>query len=223
MDPTSQGDKMAQPAGLPPDQPQSHCLRNCLIGGCLLVVVLGVGFFALTAMFVSKIKNSFTDDPARVTAIGQEVAPGATAPSGYTQKAIDISWFSFKAKGVILAKGDPDKDGTVIAYGALASRGDRNQVREAFEKAVEGAGQKGAGGPQTVEKEEEIDMDVAGEKVKATHIVSTDSGGRKLAKYVLILDQWNNGFGWLGIGAMGGEDKFDMDGFKAFLASLKKK
>ena len=225
--PPSAQPAFAQPA--PPPQPQSHCLRNCLIVGCVLVVLVVGGVFVAGAMLASKIKNSFTQDPQKIASIGASVAPGATTPTGYSEKfGVDMSWFGFKAKGAFLAKGDPNSGGTVIGYGAMQA--DKNnvnkeKVKEGFQQALQNAGnQNQQGKRQQVEKSEEIELDVAGQPTKAVHMIMVDEDTKKRSSmYVIVLDDWNNEFGWLGVGAVGPEDSFDMDGFKAFLGSLKKK
>lgn len=216
--PVSPGNAQPAPA------PQSHCFRNCLIAGCVIVLLMGVGFFAVSAMFVNKLKSSFTDKPEKIAEVGQSVAPGATTPAGYEPKfGVNLSWFGFEAKGVFLMKGgDPNQGGTVIGYGAMKGKGDKDQVRDAFQKGLQNAGK--GGGEQTVEKEETVELDVGGEPKKVMHMITVDQqSGRKQEMYLLILDDWGNEFGWLGIGAVGPEGKFDLDGFKAFLGSLKKK
>src|SRR5271169_4849996 len=97
----------AQPAGAPPGPPQSHCFRNCLIVGCVVLVLFGIGFFVLVSMFVSNIQKSITTDPALMAADGQSMAPEASIPAGYEgYKGIDINFFGFfKAKGELLKKG----------------------------------------------------------------------------------------------------------------------
>jgi hypothetical protein len=214
------GAPMGQPVAGPP---QSHCLRNCLIGGCVLVVLIGIGFFAATAMVVSKIKSSFTDDPAQVAAIGQSVAPGATTPPGYAAKGVDIDWFGVKAKGVFLTKGVSNAGDSIIGYGALAGKKmNKDDVRATFERALEQQGHSKSGSQQ-VEKQEEVEFDVGGQPTKVLHTISTDQSGKRLTQYVVVLDDWNNEFGYLGVVGMGLEDKFDLDGFKSVLAGLKRK
>jgi hypothetical protein len=174
-----------------------------------------------------KMMGAFTKDPAAITAISQNVAGSATVPAGYTQVAgVDFGVFSFKAKGVILQKGgDPKAGGTVIAYGALTAKPqEKAALRDSLEKAMQGATGGGQAQQQRqVVSQEEVDMQVGSETQKVLHIISTDQqGGNKQSQYFVFLDGWNNEFGWLGVGAMGPDDKFDLDGFKAFLASLKK-
>src|SRR5688572_27563330 len=77
--------------GQQPPPPKSNCLRNCLILGCLLVILAGCTFFGGMYYIAQRV---FKWTPADVTALGQELAPGATAPPGF-KAAAGINWDLF--------------------------------------------------------------------------------------------------------------------------------
>jgi hypothetical protein len=218
-----------QPGG-PPQQPKSNCLRNCLIFGCLLVFLGIAAFVGLTWYAATVLKQSVATTPAEIAAIGQKVAPGATTPTGYTEKfGLNVNMFGQKWQGAFISNGSGDpNESTIIAWGALNVKPqDKKQLEDSFEKALQ-AGQGGGGrnGPNSAKKidlEETVELQIGGEAHKVLHMVATDqNSGAKTESYFVILDPWNNEFGWLGVGASGPEGKFDLDGFKAFLAKLKK-
>jgi hypothetical protein len=228
--PVKQGSLAGTPVSKPvyvTPPPQGRCFRNCLIAGCILVVLIAAGVVVTGVVVARAIKNSFTMDPVQIAAIGQSVAPGATAPPGYESKAaMDVNIFgAIKAKGAFLMKGDPNRGGMVIGYGAFSKKGEKQDVGQKFQQVLENMNNQG--GPQgqnQVEKQEEVDLDVAGEPRKALHMISVNQNtNQKQEMYILVLDNWSNDFGWLGVGAVGPEGKFDLDGFGAFLASLKAK
>jgi hypothetical protein len=213
-----------------PPPPKSNCLRNCLIFSCLLLVACIVAFAGLSYYAMNKLKQQIATTPAEIAAIGQKVAPGAKTPPGYTEKfALNMDMFGFKAQGAFILNGADPETGTTIAWGALnAKPSDKKQLEEQFQKAL-AAGSQGQGGggnpggPKKVDSEETVELLIGGEPTKVLKIIATDEeSGRKSESYFVILDPWNNEFGWLGVGASGPEGKFDLDGFKAFLATLKK-
>ncbi len=209
----------------PEPPPQSHCFRNCLIVGCVLVVLVIAGFVTAGVVVGKKFADSFTQDPVKVAAIGQSVAPGATTPPGYESKfAMDLSVFGFKGKGAFLTKGDPNQGGMVIGYGAVSQKGNRQDVSEKFQQALAKVNNQGGNQNTQVEKQEEVDLDVGGQPRKALHMIAVNqNNNQKDEMYILVLDNWDNEFGWLGVGAKGPEGKFDLDAFKTFLGSLKGK
>lgn len=214
-----------------PPPPQSHCLRNCLILGCILTLLAIVAVVAVPVYMVKKLASSFTQDPVAATALGQKVAPGATPPAGYEPKfGIDFNMFGQKIQGTFISSGkgqdiNPNAD-TIIAWGALNQKKSSHELQDSFQQAL--AAKKGQPNDPNAPKEkvdstEEVEFTIAGQPTKVLHMVATDQqSGKKLSYYFVVLDGWNNEFGWLGVGAVGPDDKFDLEGFKAFLASLKK-
>jgi len=214
MDPAMQG-------GPPPKQ--SHCLRNCLIAGCLLVFLGGLGTGLFFYVTIKKLANSFVSGPQAI-AVGQSVAKGATLPAGYEVKAADISFFSFKAKGVIAIPQNAQK-GTAIAFGAFAPKPQSmEEMRQQIENGMQNAGhnQGQSQNAQVVEnKEEELEVGSNGATVKASRIVlENQQNKQRIVEYLFVLDPFPNEFGYLFCFALGPADSFDTDGFKAFLKTI---
>jgi hypothetical protein len=212
-----------QPQQPPP--PQSHFLRNCFICGCVLVLIAMGAMVALPILAVSKVKNSFTTNPATVTAIGQKVIPGYAPPKGWDNPknfAIDFSMFGmFTAKGVGLTNG-----GSLIMAGScLPKPASLDDLKNTMMQGVNANSGNNQGSQTTTTLvNDEVDMVLgSGETVKVKHEVNQDQQGKKQVLYLLLVDPCDNEFGWLGVMGIGPDDSFDLDGFKAFVATLKMK
>jgi hypothetical protein len=214
-----------QPQPPPQQPPQSHFLRNCFICGCLLVVLAMAGIILVPILAVNKLKNSVVTGQANVTALGQKVMPGYTLPKGWDNPknfGIDLSMFGmFTAKGVGLVNGES----VIMAGSFIPKPGSTDDLKNTMMQgaAANSGGNQGQTTTTTLVNDK-VDMVLgSGETVPVIHEVTQDQQGKKRVLYLLLLDPFDNELGWLGIMAMGPEDTFDLDGFKAFLGSVKTK
>ncbi|MBI3722582.1 hypothetical protein HY251_01300 [bacterium] len=199
----------AAPPPYDAQQPKSHCLRNCLIVGCLLVVLGVVGTFFTLYWVGSKFMSSFVQGPGATT-IAQSVAKGAVPPPGYELVGVDFNMFGYKAKGFLAAPKGGSK-GLLLACGAWEPKPkDVEETRAGIEKAIQSspqAGRGGSGGQTIVEQgTEEFEIGTEGEKVKAFRLLVEDQRKQRLLEYVILLDSFDNEFGYLAIAALAPDD-----------------
>jgi hypothetical protein len=225
--PVAQG-KIAQPEPIVV-QKKSHFLRNCLICGCFLALLGGAALVALPVYMVNQLKAAVVT-AADTPVLAAEIAPGTAPPQGYEWKGgVNFSMFGFKAKGVCVApKGALGGGQSFIVSGGFSQkRTSKEEIHDAvtkFLQAMETGPKTGHSGSTTIisHVEEELPIGAGTETVKAQHMVSEDDETKKRAtEYVVILDKFPNEFGHLVIVGIGPETGFDLDGFKAFLKTVK--
>lgn len=222
-----------QQLGAPPPK-QSHFLRNCLACGCLLFVLLVAAVVGIPAYMFSQIKNSMVDK-AGAPALAAAVAPGVQPPTGYELKGgANFAMFGIKAKGVFMApvgvelgNGQPPK--TLLAFGAFSGKNQtKEQIHEQVEKFLTQMAQGGQGGGQggrtkvVSQGEEDLPIGPGGAStVKALHIVGEDDRGQRTTQYLVLLDDYENEFGYLIVAGLGTEKDFDVDALKGLLKTVK--
>ena len=224
-----------QPIAAPP---KSHFLRNCLLCGCLLAVLAGVAVFALPVYMVAQIQKSVVQK-ADAPALAAKVAPGVAAPPGYEIKGgIDFAMFGIKAEGVAIAPTDVElgkgkEPKTLLAFGAFSGKTQsKEQIHDQVEKFLTqmsqggGAGAGGQRGSTKIVTQEEVDVNVGPgtDTVKAMHMVTEDERSQKrMTEWIVVVDDYDNEFGYLIVAGMGSEKEFDEAAFKAFLKTVNPK
>jgi len=121
------------PDGTPPKRGMSTGLKVLLIlGGLfgLLTVLCCGGVF----YFVNKVANAFTNDPAQIAAIQEEVIDIETPPGVAPQSGLDVGFFGFEVKMAIYA-GERNEMLMIMQMPGMVTEAEmRQKMDENFQK-----------------------------------------------------------------------------------------
>jgi hypothetical protein len=218
------------PVGEPPiaGPKKSHFLRNCLACGCILGLLGVVAFFVLAASIEGLMKKSVVEAKA-VPALAAQVAPGTVPPPGTEyKKSVDFSLVWLAAKVVCVAPTGQGKPGTILLYGGFSQKSKtREQLQEQVQKilgAIEASSASQDPDAQTKvvsTVEEELPVGTGTDTVKAVHMVTEDQKTKdREVEYFVVLDPYDNEFGYLLVAAVGKQTTFDVEILKAFLKTV---